>query len=496
MNRLLLLFITCLSPFYTAFSHASEETCTENQPLTEVSYRVSADVAAVKEENSAYKLVVDTEPYVYGQDKLTVAGTLTVCTDKNVTDFVAYYAYNGQTCTKKVTGLSLKKDESYSFSFDETLPLAVNDTVRYEVWAEVNGEVLEKIACQTVPFSFKTHRRTVFEVGTALWCGYCPKGIVATRMMSEKYPEDFICIDVHGGDVLQLKDYINALGLTNYPSAKINRKAVCERPMTLVDNNGKEEFIIGEGGFETYFLNAQKEPAVADIDLTAVSDGNQIKVTAETRFSVCSKNHTYQLALVVVEDKVTLENECQKNNFSGAGFSMGGFESQPYQIRPAVCEHVARTILDDFNGIPGSIPAEIKLEESYTFEYPLTLPATVVSEEEVRLVALLLDKNTGEIVNANTCKMSPVGIDSETATQQELVCVQEGDACAVSFHAEKAGAVKVCLYRPDGSLVYCTTSEGESGVRTCRLPLSGESGLFVVTLQQDNQTQSVKFLAE
>ena len=54
--------------------------------------------------------------------------------------------------------------------------------------------------------SFYT-RRMVVEEGTGAWCGWCVKGIVGLRYMNATYPDQFIGIAVHNGDMYTVNNY-------------------------------------------------------------------------------------------------------------------------------------------------------------------------------------------------------------------------------------------------------------------------------------------------
>ena len=66
---------------------------------------------------------------------------------------------------------------------------------------------------------------------------------------------------------------------------------------------------------------------------------------------------------------------------------------------------VARGIFDNYLGVEGSVPQIINEGETYSQDYSLKLPETIQNKKNIRIVALLLDGMTGEILNAAQCKV-------------------------------------------------------------------------------------------
>lgn len=443
-------------------------------------------------EKGLCELTVNTGGWVFGQDAVNVEATVTAYSDVPVTEITAYYAYKGQTFTKRVTGISLKNRESVSFSFDDKIPVQLGDTVHYELWAEVNGQLQEKISCQTVAFMFKPHRRTVIEEGTGMWCTYCPKGIVAMETLADKYPDEFIGLALHYDDPMAVDDYVSALKFPGFPSGWVNRKFMVEDPMVLVEENGVNRYTTMNGGFETYFLQAQQEPALADLSLDTEVCGNTIKLTAVTRFAIGRPSADYCLAFAIIEDGVTDPLYYQENGFSEGTIEMGGYELLPPRILPAVFNHVARGIYSDYRGVQGSVPAVVEAGKDYSFDYTIDVPPTVKSLNNAKVVAMLVDQTTGEIVNANISSALATGITDAKAGNFSLVCRNEGGQCCVDIALPSAAPAVVSLFTAEGRLVSQSSVGGRSGSHSLRIPVAGRSGMHIVTVAHDGNTVSKK----
>lgn len=71
---------------------------------------------------------------------------------------------------------------------------------------EVNGDYNE----YSSPITYITrcmvnkvpHKRVLIEDYTALWCQWCPVGMVATEALVREHPDDVVAISIHKGDEL------------------------------------------------------------------------------------------------------------------------------------------------------------------------------------------------------------------------------------------------------------------------------------------------------
>ena len=256
---------------------------------------------------------------------------------------------------------------------------------------------------------FEPKRRTVIEEGTGMWCGYCPLGIIAMKRMREKYPDDFIGIAVHYDDALEVEGYSRALGFNSFPIGLVNRKLQVP-PMMLAPVDGKMDYSMSHGGFETFFLQAQEQPTVADVEVSAVWSGRQLEIHAETRFAVPFDDADFRLAFVVVEDQLTGADFYQTNYLNGlTEYTLDGFAEMAYKIYPFTFDDVAIAVAGQVDGFEGSVPSVIEAGECYVFNYNMEVPR-LSAPEKARVVVMLLDAHSGEVVNANQCALTTTGV--------------------------------------------------------------------------------------
>lgn len=236
----------------------------------------------------------------------------------------------------------------------------------------------------TTTFDYLTetfNRNVVIEEGTGTWCGWCVRGIVAMKEMKEKYP-DFIGIAVHSGDAVTQPSYVNYCGFSGYPSCNVDR--------TITNTD------VSTNAFEEYYAQEKAASCPAGITATAAWDETHSKIYIKTtsRFGAGSTN-AWGVAIAVVED--SLAGYTQSNYYAGGGYgTMGGFENLGSYAKVTLND-VARGIYPNYYG--QTIANGVEAATDYDFNYTIANP-TMRNYKKVSIVALLLNKTTGAIVNA------------------------------------------------------------------------------------------------
>ena len=437
---------------------------------------------------------VKNKPYEYGKDAVSIECKVTAYSDEPVTDIKAYYSYLGDTHQKQISGIHLHKNESLDFTFDETIPIVCGDTVKYEVWAEINGNTYERKSYQTISFLFNPQRRTVIEEGTGMWCGYCPKGIVAMEVLEKKYPNDFIGIAIHYDDPMEIKDYRIAMNFPQFPSGWINRKYMSVEPMTLVKEDGISRYTTLNGGFETEFLKAQSEETLADMTLSTENLVNKIKATVSTRFAIDRNNVNYQIAFVIVENDVTDKGYYQTNYFSGKNVEIGGYEKLPQRIFPASFQHVARAVFDDYRGIPGSVPTNISAGEIYDFEYIFDLPKLVKNSKNLEIIALLVDCASGEILNAINTSLLTTGINNVSKFIPAVTYQLKNNEILLRVNNIESQPAKISIYGIDGTLLESQSINHMEMSMEYKFALPQHHGSYFLVVTQGKTSHVSKFI--
>ena len=274
---------------------------------------------------------------------------------------------------------------SHNMTFNVTDIDGKPDAVPFNSWGEVNYS-----------FNPATYfpRKIVMEEATGTWCGWCPRGMVTIEQMSKKYPDNFIAIAIHNGDEMQVdKSYKPFLDMvTGYPSARINRKDWRSPwPFDIEDIMDKGEAKVTT---QARCLSAK-----------------EVEVESETVFGFSDNGTTeYRLAYVVTEDNVGPYK--QANAYSNPTavdnpvdlMNWWTHQSSPVKV---MFNEVARAIYN-YDGVEGLLPKAVTEGETYKTKYTLTMPDNVSNMDNVKIVTLLLDTRTGEILNADLCSLSDI----------------------------------------------------------------------------------------
>ena len=274
---------------------------------------------------------------------------------------------------------------SHNMTFNVTDIDGKPDAVPFNSWGEVNYS-----------FNPATYfpRRIVMEEATGTWCGWCPRGMMTIEQMKKKYPDNFIAIAIHNDYEMQVGNSYNPFldMVESYPSAYINRKDWIDPwPFDIEDMKDKGEAKVTT---QARCLSAK-----------------EVEVESETVFGFSdSETAEYRLAYVVTEDNVG--PYMQYNAYSNPTAEDNPDDPMNWWVHQdspvtMTFNDVAREIFD-YNGVEGLLPRVVTEGETYKTKYTLTVPDNVKDLSNVRIVTLILDTRTGEILNADLCSISDI----------------------------------------------------------------------------------------
>ncbi len=365
-------------------------------------------------ENSAGIKTSDTE-YVTVGSAITKEIELVNHGSKGIASFDVEYTLNGQTGIQHID-LEEPVDPIFGKTTAAKLDLpAISSNGTYELTLnvkKVNGVDNEDASAQTssdiiVLNTVPTHK-TLIEEYTGTWCGWCPRGLVALEQLAELYPNDFVRVSYHNGDPMeimpseQFPSYV-----PGFPDAWLDRMMEVdpyygtteETDLYVIEDMKARSKVFGHGS----------------IDFTASwgADGNTVDVNAEVSFPYAVNGNKFAIEYVLVADGLTGEGSSweQSNYYSGGGYGdMGGFGSLGETVPGVVFNDVA-IMSSQIGGINGSLPANIEADKVNTHQYTFYLEDALNTSGEpiitdktkvkLRVVGLIVDRNTGEVVNAN-----------------------------------------------------------------------------------------------
>ena len=308
----------------------------------------------------------------------------------------------------------------------------------------VNGEENEaadnyKTASGTlITLDASAPHRTVYEEFTATWAGASPRGISGKKLLKEEYPDNAIWISVHGGtDAMAIPEYqgvFNRIGLA--PSGLVNRMVQAD------PYYGSVQPRVGFGMNQDVAAD-QKAVAEASINLTQpqMDSNGEIRFSTEVAFNYSRDDAPYALGFVLLADGLTgTGTEWEQTNmfayWRGTGFydendkNLDYWADQPATITDMVFDDVAIAAFGIDYGLPGSISAPIVkgVTQTYPYSFELGLNQLAQHLDQLRVVALLFNTNTGEIVNA---AIQPVSV-SEQFVNYAVKAADFGELLALS----------------------------------------------------------------
>jgi hypothetical protein len=313
-----------------------------------------------------------------------------------ITDAEVSIKYNGNTVSKKLTGISVTTNGLYSANFDSPITIVggLGDVVASIV--TVNGSADDNanddIKTITInPILPAKGKLVIGEEATGTWCQWCPRGAVALKNMHDKYSGFFQGIAVHNNDPM-MNPYYNASiapKISGYPSA-------------LVDRGTKMDPSAMGGDFIKRIQIAPK--GVMDIAAKYDAATKMMSVSVETTLE-SNISGDFRIACAIVEDDVTgtASGYNQSNAYAGGGSGvMGGFEKLPNPVPASqmVYDHVGRLIAPTFSGLPNAFGASAsagqKFVHNFSFEIDPNWDLT-----QMHIVSMFID-NTGLIDNGGS----------------------------------------------------------------------------------------------
>lgn len=344
-------------------------------------------------------------------------------------------------------------------------------------------------------------RKAVVEEMTGLWCGWCPRGMVAMENLKTMYADDVITIAVHADDALQSESYLPMAYMTSgFPSAFINRFYLADPYYGFTAD--------ATMGITDVVDEILASPAEAQIGVTSKlsADGSTIDVTSYTRFCLTDNSETphYAVAYALVEDGVRGLAYAQTNYYSsqmsGGPYSgrtpetsglpddLAQFVGMGPSIQGLTYNDVARGIYDCF-GVEGSLNSNIQSGSMQTHTYSIPVPESISNIANTTLVAMVVDTETMEVINAVEVKVgesNTTGIEAVKEPAKADISVS-GNAITVTTDAGGSAVAKV--YSTDGKLVAQATVNGSA-----TLAVDGQKGTYIVRVENGNDVTVKKVM--
>ena len=303
---------------------------------------------------------------------------------------------------------------SYMMTSEVLIPFQADATVgertKKLTITKVNGQDNEttenSVGGTLVTVKRKPKYVPLVEEATGTWCGWCTRGTVGLKMLNRTFRNDVVTIAVHTNDPMELPGY--ALGSTSFPNCQINHGAFCDPYYGTSD----EAF-----GIKRDVEAAMRQYTIGEIAVNAEwADDSQtaIKVNTTTTFVEDVSASPYQIGYILLEDKMTGTEAgwIQSNYFANSANrdpNLKTLVDSPSKIEDMTYDYVPVAVWEPRTGVEGTLPATIVSEVPMNNTYTLDIAdnTRIQNKERLTVVALLLNKETGDVLNVAKFKFTP-----------------------------------------------------------------------------------------
>ncbi len=275
--------------------------------------------------------------------------------------------------------------------------------------------------------------------------------MVGMKLVKEEFGDSVILISIHGKkvDPSPMATWAEDAGYgklaedaPGYPTCAIDRGKFADPYFGFYSSGfGMRDVIKSQ-------LEAKCE---ADINLKAVwadAQRNRIEATSDFKF-VSRKNAKYAVAYVLCADSITGEGEKwnQLNYYAGEQEddpNLQPFTSQPKGMANVVYDNVAIAGVGVENGIENSIEYPVKVGKEYVHTQSIEIPSLEgfdLDKDKLRMVVMLINTKSKEIVNAAEATISSANIVDNIAFDQKRSIVARYNISGQTVSASAKGLV-------------------------------------------------------
>ena len=350
---------------------------------------------------------------------------------KSVVDRVGYaLTVGGVTGQERI--LELKKPLTYDEAAQMTIevPPAAHPGVDdfsvtiLTVNGKPNRNSFPTSGSQRYTLTCPVFRKAVVEDLTGMWCPNCPPGIASLEHLNRVAADRYIGLAAHDGDALDTGDYYEVFRF--FPG----------RPKIVLNGSHNVAPYFGNSGTEEQPFGLLADVQKASGAQSAVqlkvqaawsADRKSVDVRSATVYRCPVAKNKYRLAYVLTADSLKHPSFVQFNNAAGdprwknSVPEMQVFYTGGSDMRGLAYNDVVVSAAGVRYGIAGSLPEQMQLDTLYEHSHRFgnlgqTKPYRYVKQNRnLHVVALLIDPDTREIVNAERCavgeQLLPFAVD-------------------------------------------------------------------------------------
>ncbi len=433
-----------------------------------------------------------TSESVLVQDDVVVKGILTI---ESLTETYKGYELTLEDADGNIIStitdadIELKYGDEVYFTFPNALPLAVGKAVKYVIALKLGDDVTDRLSYSVKNLAVETTKRAVIEEYTGQTCPNCSLGHAALDAIEKDFGDLVIPLSIHTypGDSFSTTQAValqEFLGFNAAPTGRVNRLAISS-PMAIVGDN---YYYKDNGVWYDYVVSELQEYADADINITSAEfDGEQYNVSVDVTYALDMDNRNVNILTVITEDGLLGVQENNRANVEDAAlgdWGKGGIYGSSvvvYTFHDVVRTYEGTTC----NGTGGYIPATVVGGQAYTANITVADNKRITDPANTAVTVMLIDANTGLVINANRARISTTGVDSINADNGASAKVEDGNVVVKS-----ESYVVADIYAVDGVKIASGAGHGQFSV-----DLNGYNGAIIVKLTNDRGTKVLKLLA-
>lgn len=271
--------------------------------------------------------------------------------------------------------------------------------------------------------------RPLIEEYTGLWCGWCPRGIIALEMIQEIYGDSQVSLSYHVSD---------ALAVTNTFPAPVNGTA----PHATIDRGLMQDPYYGtiepvDFGISESIDMALELPTIADISVEGELDYETglLNVTSTSYFIESSDNANFKIGYALVSNNLAANstNKWWQNNDYASYQGKPTFEGTPLEVLTTWPFLVRNLVFNDVvvdasatMGVNGSLPSTITANQEYVHHYSFNIARNtlVLDPNDLVIAAFVINGSTGKVINSNKYSFAKANGIDRTEAAEEIVATE------------------------------------------------------------------------
>lgn len=321
-------------------------------------------------------------------------------------------------------------------------------------------------------------RKVVFEEYTGIHCSFCVMGYAALEQLRENHPEDVINIAVH--NYFYPNDPMGCAGYSEW-----EEKYISSAPSATVNRSTLFSTFSPSPYYCEVVYKAMKGEVPVGVEIEAeYADETHTTLNTKTTLSFARdlEDIDYGLSWVVTRDN--MGPHPQHNAYSGGSMGvMAGFEDLPGVV-DLIFNDVARDVWH-WDGLQGSVPSNVAAGEIHTTDFSVNVEAPEgLSHTETYVVALLIDRSTGEIVNAGKCSITDPYVEGAYVNKNDLATVSpQISTSGGNLNISNVNGQRVEVYTTDGRMIMFDDSDFE---------ISPANGIYIIHIGDKSYKVLVK----